>query len=381
MKKQANWIVVFILILALSGLACNAILGDDAEPTAESTTIEPAVTVPTESGGETGGETGGGIFGGAAPTLDLNPENNFGIPSDVNSFRISLDMQFEETLADGTVENGRITATGAQVIEPFAMMLDFTFEGSDVEVELGSAGFSMTQIGDVTYVNLADSGCISTSGNEFDSPFTAFASSETFLGGLQGATLVEENVTINGIQTNHYQFDESALTQEQQSFGTLENVDGHVYISSAEGYLVRLTVEADGQNLNLGMGEDSFDGSEIINSGHIMYQIDYSDFNAPIEITEPEGCAGGGDSEFPLLDDATNVNSFGDLVTYNTSATYDEIVEFYKTEMVAAGYELTSDFSSPPTAFLTFEREGEEVTVSVAENTSGGGFVVTIIKG
>jgi hypothetical protein len=42
---------------------------------------------------------------------------------------------------------------------------------------------------------------------------------------------------------------------------------------------------------------------------------------------------------------------------------------------------LNSDFSSPPTAILTFEQDGQEVTVTVSENTAGSGFLVTILKG
>lgn len=372
MKKQNYWILIFIVILALAGLACNAILGDDAEPTAESTITEPVATVPAESEGS---ETGGEPSGSAAPTLDLSPENNFGVPSDLSSFRINLDVQFEETKADGTVESGRITAAGAQVLDPLAMTFDFTVEGTETDLNFGGSVFSMTQIDDVIYLNLAETGCISTSGNEFDSFLTDFTNSENFVGGLQGAQLVEENVTINGVQTNHYRFDDAALTQQQQAFGTFQNVEGHVYVSTEEGYLVRITMEADGANLNL-----SGDPAETTN-GHVVYQIDYSDFNAPIDITVPEGCAGEGEYEFPVLDDATNVNSFGDLLTYSTGAAFDDIVEFYNTEMAAAGYTLASDFSSPPTALLTYEQDGQEVTVTVAEDPEGDGFLVTIIKG
>jgi hypothetical protein len=239
---------------------------------------------------------------------------------------------------------------------------------------LGDAGFSMTQIGDVSYVNLAGTGCVTTSGNEFDNPFAEFTNSESFLGGLSGATLVEENVSINGVQTNHYQFDESALAEGEPSVGSLENVDGHVYISREEGYLVRLQVEGDSQDLNL-----SGDLTET-SSGHIIYQIDYSDYNQPIEITVPEGC-GATDSEYPILTDATDVNSFGDILSYNTVTPFDEVVDFYKSEMAAAGYTLDSDFAAEPTALLTYSKDGENVTVSVVENPSGDGLTVVITKG
>lgn len=378
MKKQNYWIVVLILMLALAGLACNAVLGDDAEPTADTAT---GVETPGEAEGETGGETpaeetaGGETTGDAAPTLNLNPENNFGIPSDVNSFRLSVDIQFEETLADGTVESGRIVGTGAQVIDPFAMTFDFTFEGTDVDVELGGGSFSMTQIGDVTYVDLGGT-CVSTSGNEAANfPLTEFTSSESLLGSLQGAELVEENVTINGIQTNHYEFDDSALTADQQALGTLENVDGHIYVASDGGHLVRMTMEADGQSLGLG-GVPA-----TTTNGHMIYQVDYSDFNAPIEITAPEGCGGAEDSEYPILDDATNVNSFGDVLSYETATAFADVVDFYKTEMAAAGYTLDSEFAADPTASLTFSLDGENVTISVVDSPASENLTVVITKG
>jgi hypothetical protein len=154
----------------------------------------------------------------------------------------------------------------------------------------------------------------------------------------------------------------------------LENVEGHVYVSREEGYLVRLSMEADGQELNL-----SGDGAEN-SSGHIFYQIDYSDYNQPIEITEPEGC-GAGDSEYPLLADATDVNSFGDVLTYSTLTPFAEAVEFYRTEMVAAGYTLESEFAADPTALLTFNKDGEDVTVSVVDNPAGVGLTIVISKG
>jgi hypothetical protein len=284
---------------------------------------------------------------------------------------------FEETGEDGTLESGRITAAGAQIVDPLASMIEMNFEGGGEELALAGTNVLFTEIGSESYIETAGLGCITTDENSaFDMSLTDFVNTADFLGGLQGATLVEENVSVNGVQTNHYQFDDSALTQGgQQSFGTLENVEGHIYISREEGYLIRMTVEADGTDV-------SFDGvSDGTTSGHVVYQIDYSDYNTPIEIEKPASCEESGDSEFPMLGDATNVTTFGDIVNYATEAPFEDIVEFYKTEMVAAGYTLNSDFSSPPTAILTFEQDGQEVTVTVSENTAGSGFLVTILKG
>jgi hypothetical protein len=134
-------------------------------------------------------------------------------------------------------------------------------------------------------------------------------------------------------------------------------------------------MEADGQDLNLGGGTGDTTG------GHVVYQIDYSDFNQPIEITVPEGCSDAEDSEFPLLDDATQINSFGDVLTYNTNTAFEDVISFYKTEMAAAGYSLESEFAQAPTGLLTFNRDGEEVTVSVVDNPASDGLTVVISKG
>jgi hypothetical protein len=135
-----------------------------------------------------------------------------------------------------------------------------------------------------------------------------------------------------------------------------------------------MTMEADGQGFGLSGVSDP------TSNGHMVYQVDYSDFNAPIEITAPEDC-GAGDSEYPMLDDAVNVNSFGDVLSYDTATPFNDVVEFYKTEMAAAGYTLDSEFATDPTALLTFSKDGENVTVSVVDSPTGDGLTVVITKG
>jgi hypothetical protein len=49
--------------------------------------------------------------------------------------------------------------------------------------------------------------------------------------------------------------------------------------------------------------------------------------------------------------------------------------------MAAAGYSLESEFAQAPTGLLTFNRDGEEVTVSVVDNPASDGLTVVISKG
>jgi hypothetical protein len=82
MKKQMNWLVVMIVVFGMVGLACNAVTGGGDEPTAVVSVGDPAATeaANTDDGGALPGGGGEPVGGGAAaPTLNLDPANNFGV--------------------------------------------------------------------------------------------------------------------------------------------------------------------------------------------------------------------------------------------------------------------------------------------------------------
>ncbi|MEW5989278.1 MAG: hypothetical protein AB1791_21845 [Chloroflexota bacterium] len=385
MKKQVKWILTMTMILALAGLACNAFSGGSEETPAATKSAPVQSTSPEETTGQSGessaaGETTpaeptaapstGDSGGGLADLLNLDASNNFGAPTEVNSYRISFDMTFEGTDANGGPVNGRITAEGAQVRDPAAYTFTFGAEGDG---ETAGTLFTFMQVGGTTYMIMPQAGCMSSQASGEENPFTALTASGGMVGEVEGARRVGEE-EVNGVQTTVYEFDDQALNMLEATYGVWSQVEGRVYVAQDGGYVVRVVIDAQGNAGLLAGGADTGEGT-------IHYELNYYDFNQPIEIVAPEECLTTAADQYPTLDDAFESSTMGGLVFYKTNHTFDEVVEFYKTEMAAAGWTLGEEMTFAPAAFLTFSKEGETVQVSIAADQSSGATTVTIMAG
>jgi len=110
--------------------------------------------------------------------------------------------------------------------------------------------------------------------------------------------------------------------------------------------------------------------------GHVEWEYEVSDVNVPISIEPPAGCADAG-SEFPIMPDATSMNTFGGMVSYQSASTFDDVVAFYQDQMAAEGWTNTGDgLISAGTAMLNFTRDGDSAAVTI---TGADGTVSVII--
>jgi hypothetical protein len=386
MKQQTRWILIVVLILGLASLACNALLGDD-EPSGDVVTTEPsgdqAVDGDTgqvgdgdsaDSGDSSGDsqsevpESGEDSSSSAPQTLSLNADNAFGQPIDVNSFQFSMVFTFEETLDDGTVNVGSVRGEGARIAEPEAMTMVLTTEGVG-SIPIGGT-FTFTQIGDMDYMALP-TGCVTGIAGQTENPFSSMLDDGGVLGELEGATLVESNVELNGVNTNHYTFDESLLALNDPTAGELSQADGNIWVAADGGYVVRILME--------GVGSTGLLGDTSAAEGQMSYELNYFGFNEPLEINPPPGCDGEGESEFPVMEGAQNLTSIAGIQTYTSDQPFDSIVDFYKSEMAAAGWETNIESITDSVASLNYTKDGADVQINVIEDPASGGFLVAIV--
>jgi hypothetical protein len=186
---------------------------------------------------------------------------------------------------------------------------------------------------------------------------TAAFSTEELLGDIDEATLVSDDETVNGIPVLHYRFDESNLTGRD-----LSELQGDVYVSKEDNYVVRLVAE--------GTGPLDIFGEE--RSSNLSLEMNVSDVNEPITIEPPAACDEVG-QEFPVLEGATELGSFAGLTSYQVEAALEDVIAFYEDEMPALGYELDDDsVVTEDTAILTFSAEDlPPVTVTISEEEGG----------
>lgn len=261
-----------------------------AIPTPESPTMEvpgptsPAATATTNSQPEATATELPTVMPeadtGVPDTVNLNAGNNYGEP-DVDSYRLSL--QFESTLtgADGSMTIGSIVIEGARDLVNNASTFSAMASGT---VDFGGGQeFAFTQVNETTYFILPNGACIASEGrNPNTDLFAVFLADGGILGNLTGAMLGTPPIeNINGVLTNHFEFDETNLDPVDPTTPDVTAVNGDIYLAAEGGYVVRLIMEGEGtSNLLNGIAGD----------GAITYELNYFDFNEPVAIVPPSGC-------------------------------------------------------------------------------------------
>jgi hypothetical protein len=315
---------------------------EDNEPTAEE-------TPPAEAGME-------------APVLALNAENNYGVPDGINTYRTSVFFESVETAADGTQTTSTITIEGAQDVAANQSTFTATAAGG---ADFGTGQtFTFTEIEGVTYFILPDGTCATFSGESpNDDLFGLFFNDGGFIGELNATDLgIPPTAEVNGVDTYHYVFDETNLNPNDNDTPDITTVSGDVYIARDGGYIVRTMMVGVGQNnlLNNSAAESA-----------ITYEINYFDFNMPVEITIPEACQEVAESEYPVLDDAYAVNALPGVYSYMSNVDVATAVSFYETEMTNDGWTLTSEFETEQGGFYTYSKDGVDVQIAISQEGEG----------
>ncbi len=149
--------------------------------------------------------------------------------------------------------------------------------------------------------------------------------------------------------------------------------DSRINVAQEGGFVVRLILQGTGASEVL-----SQDASLV---GDIYYELNFLDFDIPVDIQIPPECATPEDTSdlgFPIPEDATNIVQLGGLISFSTGMGVLEAGEFYKTEMAAAGCTGVDESGGAEGLILTFSGcpDGNAQIAIVPE---GGGSNVSII--
>lgn len=408
MKYLMNrWLLLFVMLLGMSALACNLPFGGEEEPTprptqeaddaeeeedvAEETAVEdepevvateePAVVataVPDEPAAEPATSSTEGESGLLS---NLFPQS-VSVRDTVQEFDALESYQMEMSITTRVTETTQIIqATILVSTNPPQSQMTFSFEGEGVADLAGMETMSMTQLEGTSYMNVPEFGCITMSAADTEDSFADSLNANEFLEDVGDAELVGEE-TINGIETLHYTFDETAIQDETTQFNWAQ---GDVYIAKEGNYVVRFRIEGEGAvgDLGLDMVEENTDAAPTV--GLMVVQMDLTNINEPVSITIPAECENSGlvDADYPVLDDAFESSSFGGIVTYKTNASFADAVTFYQESLAAQGWVYQEDASlilEGSTALLYFDLNERSLTVTITEDTGTEAFVVVIFE-
>lgn len=402
MKKQRRYLIV-ILVLGLASLACSIFgssSGDESPamattiapapsetleassaetaPPTETTAAPPTETPETVDAGETP-ESGDGDgetppdTGNGPDFIDLDDPDLYAEPAGVETYRVGMVFTFDGIAADGSPVTGTATVDGANVVDPREMSLVLHDDGEAIKGP--GEVYTFTQVGGVNYYSVPDMGCMTFSSEGTENPFVMMTEAGGMLGGSAARLLPDE--TVNGIPSYVFAIDSTNLDPaDPTSYDVSEITEGRIYVAKDGFYVVRV--------LLIGVGTSEGLSGDPTLVGDIYYELNYYDFNQPVEITLPAGCtesgAGTVDSEIPLLDDAFDVSSFPGVIAYSTQYTSEEAVDFYRAEMAAAGWTLDQEVVVAPTTLLTFTNDaGDVIHITIMVDPTSGVTNVAIV--
>lgn len=215
-----------------------------------------------------------------------------------------------------------------------------------------SSMFEMIQIGTQSYMITDDDGqskCTSYSSE--DNQVTDNWVGPNAFGGVRGGRYVGRE-TVNGIRTKHYRYDEKAT-----GVNVYTRLNGDIWVAADGGYAVKDVAQWEG---NLLVTDEGADG---VGQGSWTWEL--TEVNKPVEITAPPGCESAA-AGLPVLPDATERSTFGDMINYKTATKLADVVAFYKDEMPKAGWTAGEEgMSTDEFATLSFTRDEQKATVMV----------------
>jgi len=326
MKTQRIWILFTILVLTT--LACATLLGgQDGDGDSNEK--------PADAGSEEGLSNSEGSSSQPEDSSAFNPFEILGLDDPglfdgvegVDSYVTSLYNDFEGTNTDGRLVTGTIRLDGATQSDPYESTLVFRTEG---QADMGlTDAFTYTQITDMEYLAFSGSPCVSGLPGIQQNPLEMMLD---FGGMLTGDVNLLGEEQVNGVDTYAYEITEENLSSLDSAGAGVEEIEnGVLNVAKEGGYVVRLILE--------GSGKNEFLSRDPNLTGHIYYELNFSDFNQPVDIQIPRSCAGGEDAGYPipLPEDAQDITQFGTLLTFTTGLSVEATAEFFQTELTALG--------------------------------------------
>lgn len=128
-----------------------------------------------------------------------------------------------------------------------------------------------------------------------------------------------------------------------------------------------------GQELATAAGEFQTEAAEIATQVATSGAIE----TLQAQATSSGVTVGEGPEDIPVYPGGNNVVGTAEALTYQVSATAQEVVDFYKAEMPNNGWEESQEpVATGPVTALTYAKDGREATVTVTE--FGGSITVAI---
>lgn len=347
MQKRFVWGAIALLVLAT--MACS-LGGKTATPPPEVTGAPPSGGQPTAPPTSPTEE---------APPLEIAPN----ALENLNSYRSRF--VWRQTVEGSATEI--LTMEQEETREPAAQRVVITSEGGATPGTV-----ELVQIGNMSWMCSADSGCIQTqqSGEESTPTFGEgmriiwkpedFASSDYRYVGRD---------TVNGIRSRHYTLKMTPEMLAGLAKGTVTASKADIWVADEPGlpaYITRLTISWEGTQE---------DGKKI--QGDWTYEV--YDVNKPITIQPPEGAAGVPE-DIPIYPGATDQTIMGTLIMFSSADPVADVAEFYRNEMPRQGWTAGEEGTMGNMVTQEWTKGNRKASLTIVQKDEGGCSVMISIE-
>jgi|DewCreStandDraft_5_1066085.scaffolds.fasta_scaffold01860_8 hypothetical protein len=354
-KKAILSLITTALVLLLT--ACGGGATSSSQPTPTTEEARPTRT-PRPAGNVTSPTTAPTT----APTTDTTVEQAPVLSTNADLTALG-NVQVEMKLEGTSQESG-------QEAEPFNLVMqqiilangDRSLTMESTSPESGLVRIISVQVGGQVYQYVEDSNqpyCMAM-GN-FDLFSGSMLTPDALIGSIPEAQLVERGVQVNGFTTDRYTFTINEQTPNYQG-----EAKGEIWAAQDPAVVVRHIGEFTGTITGVTTEEG---GTPLPGQlGNIRWEYNVTQLDANTNITLPETCAQqqAAGAEIPLPANISNRVQMGDLISFETTESPDNIVSFYQTEMVAQGWQAGEVSQYGSDYQLTFSKDGRTATILVS---------------
>lgn len=384
-RAIALFVVLGVVFISLACSVGNLIPGLGENPTAtpaDAVLIQPSDVVPTISA----------VTPTALPlraTSTLAPSRASSTPAtlqttqtsppalvDIQSGLDKLDsyqMDFQVVL-EGKDPNGKDVKQNLSLFQEIIKSKDsmhLKMEGSGMSTNQASGAIETFQVGKIGYLlalgeNQTAPTCISYSS---DSPMVDLEtlSPAEMLGQIKEQTLIAKGETVNGVKTDHYK-----IMRGSWGIGKVTSEDGDAWVAQDGNYLVRYTGQAKGE----------FELTADLITGTMTWTVNLTRINQVGEITLAPECvaASQASQDIPIPANATDQNTFGDIITFNTPDEPKVVADFFRSELPVKGWKIDKDSALGTTMVIKISKDDRVLTIMVTPGTGDKGSSVTVTK-
>ncbi|MCS6848501.1 MAG: hypothetical protein RMN52_12410 [Anaerolineae bacterium] len=194
---------------------------------------------------------------------------------------------------------------------------------------------------------------------------------------VRGVRLVKAGDRVNGILADQYELDAKTFLTRG-----IKSAAGNIWVARDGGYVVKLTLQATGDNAMLGEEAPSEDESKRSRpvEGKLTMEYVVLSVNKEKPITLPAACKPpqSAAADIPIPKSAANAFTREGMTMFQSEEKAEALIEFYKKEMPANGWKAGKTQSAAGITQMEFTKGDRKVNIFITPNPVGKGMTVII---